>query len=274
MSLEALFEQTHNLPNIPKVVKELIDSFNDEGSNADDISKKVQMDQVISAKVMRLANSARFGAGRNIPSIDAAVVMLGFNTLKTLVVASGITGAFKDVPGLDKKQFWKDGFTVASISKLVGKHAKLDAETSFTVGMMANIGELLIHISHSDTETKLDKFVASGADRIELQKNEFGYDYTEVGEELAKRWNFPEEIQLAIRQQCSPLDFEEFSPLSGVIHIATYVNESLKKGKNEEEMLHDFPNKIASKMNIKLVEFLEDVIELSEKHDDIDDLLG
>jgi HD-like signal output (HDOD) protein len=140
--------------------------------------------------------------------------------------------------------------------------------------MLANIGELLIHITHGDTETKLNKLVASGADRIELQKNEYGYDFTEVGEELAKRWNFPEEIQVAIRQQSNPLDFDEFSPLSGVIHIATYVNESLKKGKNEEEILADFPSEIASKMDIKLVELLEDIIALSEKEDNFDELLG
>jgi len=104
------------------VVQDLIKQFNDPHSNSDEISKKIQMDQVISAKIMRLANSARYGAGRKIASIDSAVVMLGIDTLKTLVVASGITGAFKDIPGFDKKQFWRDSFMSASISKLIAKH--------------------------------------------------------------------------------------------------------------------------------------------------------
>jgi len=274
MSLEALFSETHNLPNIPKVVKELIDNFNNENSSAEDISKKVQMDQVLSAKVMRLANSARYGAGRKISSIDSAVVMLGFNTLKTLVVASGITGAFKDIPHFDKKQFWRDSFTVASISKLIGKHAGTDLETAFTAGMMSNIGELLICISKGDAESKIDKLVAAGADRTELQKSQYGYDFTEVGEELAKRWNFPEDIQAAIRQQHNPLDFDNFSLLSGIVYLAIYINEALKKDTEKEEILANFPTEVANKLKINLVDFFEAIIVLTEAEDDIDQLLG
>lgn len=103
MPLESLFSETPNLPNIPRVIQTLIEKFNDPKSNADEISKNIQMDQVLSAKIMRLANSARYGAGRRIASIDSAVVMLGIDSLKTLVIASGITGAFKDIPGFDKK---------------------------------------------------------------------------------------------------------------------------------------------------------------------------
>ena len=103
MPLESLFSETPNLPNIPRVIQTLIEKFNDPKSNADEISKNIQMDQVLSAKIMRLANSARYGAGRRIASIDSAVVMLGIDSLKTLVIASGISGAFKDIPGFDKK---------------------------------------------------------------------------------------------------------------------------------------------------------------------------
>lgn len=273
MSLESLFSETHNLPNIPKVVQELIENFNNPDVNADDISKKVQMDQVISAKVMRLANSARYGAGRKIASIDSAVVMLGFDSLKTLIVASGVTGAFKDIPGFDKKQFWRDCFMIASISKLVAKHTDVDSETAFTCGMMHNIGELLIHIVHQETAVKIDNLVASGAKRTELQQNQFGYDYTEVGEELAKRWNFPEEIQLAIRQQADPNGFETFSALSSVVHIASYLNEAFKAEQEKEQILGDFPGDVAKPLAIDLVSFFEELVELTEAEDDIDELL-
>jgi len=273
MSLESLFNETHNLPNIPKVVQELIENFNNPDINADDISKKVQMDQVISAKVMRLANSARYGAGRKIASIDSAVVMLGFDMLKTLVVASGVTGAFKDIPGFDKKQFWRDCFMIASISKLVAKHTEIDPETAFTCGMMHNIGELLIHIVHEETAVKIDKLVESGANRVELQDNQFGYDYTQVGFELAKRWNFPEEILLSVRQQHNPNDFDEFSPLAAIVHIADYLNEAFKAEKEKEDILSGFPGDVAKPLNIDLVSFFEELVELTEAEDDIDDLL-
>jgi HD-like signal output (HDOD) protein len=273
MSLELLFKESPNLPNIPKVVQELIKQFNDPHSNVDEISKKIQMDQVLSAKIMRLANSARYGAGRKIASIDSAVVMLGIDTLKTLVVASGVTGAFQDIPGFDKKQFWRDSFMIASISKLIAKHTDADAETTFTIGMMHNIGELLIHIYHLDSAVKIDKLVTDGANRIDLQENQFGYDYTQAGAELAKRWNFPDEIIRGIRQQAAPNDFEEFSAYSSIVNISDYLNEAFKAEKEKQDILANFPVEMSKPINIDLVSFFEELVELTEAEDDIEELL-
>ena len=95
MRVEQLFDQAHELPQIPKLVQELIEGFNNEDINIDEIAEKIAMDQVITAKVLRLANSARFGMPRQVSSVDDAVVLLGFNALRTLVVASGVAAAFK-----------------------------------------------------------------------------------------------------------------------------------------------------------------------------------
>jgi HD-like signal output (HDOD) protein len=273
MSLESLFKESPNLPNIPKVVQELIEQFNDPTSNVDEISKKIQMDQVLSAKIMRLANSARYGAGRKIASIDSAVVMLGIDTLKTLVVASGVTGAFQDIPGFDKKQFWRDSFMIASISKLIAKHTDADPETAFTIGMMHNIGELLMNIFHTDQAVKIDKLVRDGANRIDLQENQFGYDFTQAGAELAKRWNFPSTVVSGIRQQAAPNDFEEHSPYASIVAVADYLNEAFKEEQEKQEILANFPVEISKPININLVSFFEELVELTEAEDDIEELL-
>ncbi len=273
MSLEALFSQTHNLPNIPKVVQELIENFNNPDINADAISKKIQMDQVISAKCMRLANSARYGAGRKIASIDSAVVLLGFDTLKTLVVASGVTGSFKTIPGFDAKKFWRNSFMVASICKLVGKHAKVDRETAFTCGMLHNIGEILIHIAHTDKALQIDKLVEAGASRLDLEQNQFGYDYAQVGAELAKRWNFPDDIICAIRQHANPAAYEPFSKLAGIVYIARYLNDAIAADKDRAEVLAGFPAAVANPLQLDLVAFFEELMELTNAEDDIEELL-
>jgi HD-like signal output (HDOD) protein len=274
MTIESLFSETPNLPNIPKVIQALIEKFNDSKSNADEISKKIQMDQVLSAKIMRLANSARYGAGRKIASIDSAVVMLGVDALKTLVVASGITGAFKDIEGFDKKAFWRDSFMIASIAKLIAKHTDADAETAFTCGMMHNIGELLIHIAKPEQALKIDKLVEAGAIRTDLQENQFGYNFSEVSGELARRWNFPADIVRALRQQAKPNDFEEYSPYSSIIYLANYLNEAFKANKEAETVLAEFPSDIAKPLKINLVSFFEALVELTEAEDDIEAIIS
>ena len=274
MPLETLFSHVHNLPNIPKVVQELISNFNNPETDANDISNKIQMDQVISAKVMRLANSARYGAGRSIKSIDSAVVMLGFDTLKTLVMASGITGSFKDIPHFDKREFWRNSFMVANISKLIAKHTQEDPETAFTCGMMHNIGELLIHLNEPEKSTKIDSLVAEGAIRSQLQQNQFGYDFTEVGAELARRWNFPDIIQSAIHQHADPLSYETQNPLAAIVNLATYLNSGFSQELPKEDILGSFPADIAEGLNIDLLSLFEEIVELLNSEDDIDELLN
>ncbi len=273
MSVESLFNNVYSLPSIPKVVQELLDSFNSGTASADAIANNINKDQAFAAKVLRLANSARYGGGRKIASISSAVVMLGVAQLRTLVMASGVTSAFVDVPGLDKRQFWKDTFSIASICKMLAKHARIDAEIAFTCGMMHSIGELLIHIGESEKAAKIDKLVAHGGSRVELQDSMFGYNYADVGLELAHRWKFPETIQEAIRAQVKPLE-GEFCPYAALIFIAVYINESDEKSIGPEDQMAHFPMELAKKLNLDLGRVFDDWSSLKAEEDDIDALLA
>lgn len=274
MPIDSLFSELPNLPNIPKVIQKLIDQFNRGDSSANDVSKNIQMDQVLSAKIMRLANSARYGTGRRISSIDLAVVMLGTEVLKTLVIASGVVGAFKDIEAFDKKSFWRDSFMVASISKLIAKHTTCDPETAFTCGIMHNIGELLIHMAHPECAHKIDQLVAAGANRCDLQENQFAYNYTQVGAELARRWNFPDQIIDALTQQAAPTQFEHYSAYAGIIYLANYLNQAFKYNTPPEKVLANFPSDMTQPLGINLVSFFESVIELTKAEDDIEAILA
>ncbi|MEJ2670278.1 MAG: HDOD domain-containing protein, partial [Gammaproteobacteria bacterium] len=110
MSIETLLKHVYELPSIPKVVQELIMSFSSDSESAMDISARIQTDPVIAAKVLRLANSARYGVGRHVTSIDSAVVLLGVDVLKTLVISSGVSATMSHISGLNMKQFWRDSF--------------------------------------------------------------------------------------------------------------------------------------------------------------------
>lgn len=90
VDLKSLIENAQKLPNIPKVVQELIESFNDENVNTEAIANKISADQVLTAKVLRAANSAHYGGHRKVASVNDAVLILGFNAVRTLVLASGL----------------------------------------------------------------------------------------------------------------------------------------------------------------------------------------
>lgn len=98
MKLEVLFDQLHTLPTIPKVAQELILQFDNPTTSLDSVARSIERDPVIAAKVLRLANSARFRGARDSTSVEDAALRLGFNTLRTLVLASSMTDAFRAPP--------------------------------------------------------------------------------------------------------------------------------------------------------------------------------
>ena len=272
MKLEEVFEQTHKLPTIPKVVQELIDSFSKDDIDIDTIAKKIAQDQVITAKVLRLANSAHFGASRQIGSVQEAVVVLGFNTVRTLVVASGITGAFVATPGFDRKAFWKHSLSVATIIKWLAKQAKSNPEVAFTCGMIHNIGEMLIHIVAPEIAAKIDKFVESGGDRVALEDNNIGFDYVMVGEELARRWNFPNDIQQAVKFQNNPQ--EPNDKLSALLFLAKLIANLQRESADLEEIAAQIPDDVLTISGINKESLQGKLAELSELSSGMEEVIG
>ena len=236
MKLEELFEQTHKLPTIPRVVQELIDSFGRDDIDIESVAKKIALDQVITAKVLRLANSAHFGASRLVGSVNEAVIVLGFNTVRTLVVASGVTGAFVAIPGFDRKTFWAHSFRVASTARIFARAVKYNPEIAFACGMIHNIGEMMIHIVAPEIAVKIDRFVESGGNRILLEDNNIGFDYVMVGEELARRWNFPDDIQAAVKYQNNPMAQGKPAKLTALLHLALWLEQ-----RDQDEPINEWP---------------------------------
>ncbi len=274
MPFQDLFKEVHNIPSIPKVVQELITNLNDDSGNIDDIAKKIQLDQSLSLKILRLANSARYGSGRKINSIDAAVVMLGMDVLKTLIIASGVTSACKSIPGVDQKQFWRCSFSVASICKLIAKQAKKDPELAFTCGLLHNIGDTLMYIAHTDKMVRIDALVNNGANRAELQQNQFGYDYMQAGAELVNRWNFPNEISEAIGFQNRPNEIFDENPYALIVNISATLYHQFEANKSKEDMLSKLPSEKLQALNVDLLELLEKLVDLFEQDDDIHEFLS
>lgn len=262
MNLESLFEQTHNLPNIPKVVQELIETFNSDDFNMEDIAQKISMDPVLTAKVLRLANSAHYGASRTVSSTSDASVLLGFSTLRTLVLASGITGAIQTPEGFDRKEFWLDNFTVAATAKWLAPYCKVDKETAFTCGMLYSIGEMLIQLLLPSESKKILLATEAGGKLHEVEEAMLGYTYADVGAELARRWRFPDEIASGIKYHMRPESAEEGAQLAGLIHLSVYVHNAKKQKLTDAQVLEGFPSAIAKAINMDTEKALEDLADV------------
>lgn len=217
MHLDDLFANLHQLPNVPKVAQDLIVQFDNPNTSIEAVARNIACDPVISARVLRLANSSRFRGARESTSVEDAALRLGFNTLRTLILASAFTSAFKQQAGLDLKAFWHHSFLVASISRLLAKQVGADVETAFTCGMLHGIGELLIQTGAPHLVGSLEGGATSSPGRAANETLQLGFGYPEVGAELARRWQLPKVLQDAIAYQARPLQAPTGSTLPYVV---------------------------------------------------------
>ncbi|OWY40987.1 HDOD domain-containing protein [Xenophilus sp. AP218F] len=249
MQVAEIFDKASGkLPMVPKVVQELVASFHQTNVNIDEITDKVGHDQVLTARVLRLANSARFGGSRQVGSLDDAVILLGFDNLRVLVIASGVTGATAGITNFDMRAFWQRSFAMANTAKRLAKLAGLNGQLGYTCGLLANIGELVTYVAVPELAEQIDKIVRGGADRVTTERMLLGMDLTDVGAELARRWNFPDEIQEAIYHQRELLD--DVSPYALLIGLASFVVSGFCHDMNESDMLRSLPLPVVERLRL------------------------
>lgn len=272
MSLNSLFEHIHQLPSVPAVVGELIASLDNDRISIHRVSATIHKDPSLSLKLLRSANSVRYGVGRNVATIDDALLLLGFDRVRTLVIASGMVGMLKEVPGLDRKAFWRESFMVANLSRTIVRHSQLGdlaPETAFTCGILHHVGSALMHIAHPDVMQRIDALVAQGAPRTELEANRFGYTFSEVGAELGRRWRFPETICKALTYQDKPLDAVPFSPYAAAVHLAIGLYQNIASGRREEHALGEMPREVRRPLALDLLALYEDILQLVRSDDEL-----
>ncbi len=275
MQLEALFKQPQALPAIPKIVHEVIDSFNDQDVSIDDIAKKLAADPVLSARLLRLANSAYYHVSRSIGTVNEAMSMLGFVTVRTLVISSGLTGGYKAMPGMDLGKFWRYSLHTAAAASWLAKKAGVNADQAFTVALMHAIGELVMHAGMPEQMLALDKQASPlDARRLSMERTSFGYNFAAVGAELARQWRFPVSFVQALAHYPEPLDHEPFDPVAAVIHVAAWRARCEHNALAPDEMAATIPADVCKKLGLAPDTLLTEMPPMKELSEGLESLLG
>lgn len=242
-------EKIHDLPNIPKVIQELIESFNHDDMDSSELAKKISHDQILSLKILRMANSTFYGHSRKISDINDAVITLGFNTLRNLVLTTGVTGAFRSTKVFDIKVYWRKSFKTAALAKELAyehkksssTHCNIEPETAFTCGMLHNVGAILLHLHAPKIIQQIEEETPSEVMRINAQVQSMGISYPQIGAELCRRWRLPETICSAILEQEA---CDDISIYAQIICLAKLLISHENRPFNEEEVTEIFPDHI------------------------------
>ncbi|RLS96509.1 MAG: HDOD domain-containing protein [Planctomycetota bacterium] len=208
-------KQLSHIATLPEVTLGIIELVEDPNSSAQDLNALIGRDPALSARVLKVVNSAFYGLPRQIGSINRAISLLGLNAVKNIAIAASLAKLFRGgalCDRFDAKELWAHSIAVATASKLLAKEArKSSGDEAFLAGLMHDIG---VMVALQTDRAKLVKvfgdmqFDADGNPLIDFRMVEravFGADHGHFGEALCEQWKFPRSLALACGHHHDPM---------------------------------------------------------------------
>jgi len=266
LKLEDIVKRSQDLPTLPEAALAVMREADDPHVNARTVAQHIARDQALTARVLRLANSAYYGLSRQVTDLQEAVVLLGMRAVRNLaVVAATYPWMSRPLTGymLEPKAMWKHSFGVAVASQLIAKHTKAtDPDLAFTCGLLHNVGKVAMSVW---LDRKIGAMLSlAQRDNLafdEVERKLLGYDHAEVGQYLCELWNLPVVVSNVNRYHHHPNQMERPDPTVDCVHVADYMTMSLGLGLGGDGLRYDFYPDVLERLNIRQ----EDIDMLTEE---------
>jgi HD-like signal output (HDOD) protein len=251
MDLKSLIDHPSKLPTVPQVTQRVIASFGSEEVTLGEIAELIQADPVLSAKLLRLANSSYFQVSRSIESVDDAIRILGMAMVRHLVLAGGMMGTYVSIPGMDLRQFWMHSLYTACTARWLAEHCALNRDLAFTLGLMHGIGQLQLHSVAPAAAGALDQQVhVLSAARARLEAEALGFCYLNVSAALAGLWNFPPSLVEPLQHIAEPLSAPHFLAAAATVHLSAWHARNTILEATAEEIRSSYPHAVGERLGL------------------------
>lgn len=223
------FSTAKTLPHIAIKLTKLI---SDENSTMQDFEKMIKMDPTLVLRLLRGANSPYYGLRQKVNSISRAVVVIGINNLRNMIVTEGLKEIFKDKKSenvFSRNRLWLHCSAVSICSQMIMERIfGLNGEDAFLCGILHDIGMIIEDQTAPDLFYRVCNTCDENSKPItDYEKEIVGTDHCAIGYLLAKDWQLPIEIQEGIQRHHKMLDHVSPSSLTGVIQLAEFIVSQL-----------------------------------------------
>jgi HD-like signal output (HDOD) protein len=237
--LEDIVGSIDALPTLPSVVSRVSELVDDPSASAGDINEVISHDLALSAKILKLVNSAFYGFPRRISSITHAVVILGFQTVRNIALSAFVLDAFdsSSLP-FGYRNFWIHSVGVGVAANVVGSSQGLPmSDDAFMCGLLHDIGKLVLHQHMREEFAKVMAKVGSeDTTLVEAESQVLETGHAEVGALLMEHWQLPVKMVCALRHHHTPDEApEEAAKLVAAVHLADILARSLLIGSGGNE---------------------------------------
>jgi putative nucleotidyltransferase with HDIG domain len=257
--VKQVISNIRNLPTPPIVFHQIQKVIADPKVSAGQIASILSEDPAMSVKVLKLTNSAFYGLNREIETVKEAVVIVGMEAVRNLVLSASVLDMFKgkSVDVEFQERFWRHSLATAFCSRIMARrmHSRgmVDPDAAFSAGLLHDIGKIVLCCFlpaeyKSFDEARL-KDTTSATYMVE--DNVLGYNHTQIGSILAGQWKLPHKIIEAITYHHSPQLDETSDPIAYVIYLANFVAKSAYyDGFQESHLIGTVDNRVLEYMKV------------------------
>lgn len=233
--LKRLTEKIVGLPTLPSMLQNINRLMLNPRTSAKEVAQLISSDPAIASKVLRVVNSSFYGFPNRITTITHAIVILGFNTVKSIVLSSTIFDVFKGEKkheSFDRANFWRHSVGCGAAARAVGRCIGYSAlEEIFIAGLLSDIGKIVLDQFLHDYFVKILEITNTRPCLLATAEEEvLGITHAEVGAWLFEKWNMSKGLIEAIRFHHNPALAGDHQRLASIVHLADILVRALRFG--------------------------------------------
>ena len=226
-NLKRVISRVKSLPGIPTLYNQMVAALNSSDPSVEQVSRLIEQDMAMSAQVLHLVNSAFFGLRNRVNSILQAVSLLGLETLRSLVLMTGLFSSFErvNIAGFSFDGLMRHAMRVGQYARAIFEKEGMEAvemDNAFTAGLLHDVGKLILAANLPEEYRQISDLVTRGNyPVIDAERKVLGITHAEAGAYLLGLWGIPDSILAAVACHHRPEDsfIQTFNTLTAV-HVA------------------------------------------------------
>jgi len=254
--LKLLIKNIEDLPTLPRTFLKITELVNDPKSSAKDLARVINDDQVLTVRLLKLVNSSFYGFPQRIATVTGAIVLLGFDAIRSLLLTTCVFDLFAGrsrQTNQDQERFWDHSLGCAIGAKVIGSYLRHDnMEELFVCGLLHDIGKIVEMMFLTDAFFKI--MTAVKEENILMttaETNILGYNHADIGKLLAEEWNLPLKLSQVIAHHHEPRDAGRFVLDAAIIHLADILCRALNIGHAGDDKMPPLDRLAWERLNLK-----------------------
>jgi len=227
--------------SLPMMYTRINDAISNPRMSMGDIGRVISEDSGLSARLLRIVNSAFYGFPSKVDTITRAVTIVGTQQLRALALATSVMNMFKGIPSeiVNMESFWKHSVGCGLAARAIATYRReSNTELFFTAGILHDIGRLIFYVKAPDLVKKaFEKSKADGDLLFVAERDVIGFDHCAMGRALVQGWKLPASLEEAVAFHNNPAGATRYPVETAIVHVADIIAHVMMLGTTGERFV-------------------------------------